>query len=160
MLELHYPWLLALLPVPILVWRFLPPHREARDAVRVPFIARLAEAAGTTPSSGGLVARRNLAQKFLLPLVWALLVLAAARPQLVEPPLTRVESARDLMLAVDLSGSMSQRDLTDADGNRVTRMVAVKEVLDEFVSRREGDRIGVIVFGTEAFVQTPFTQNG
>jgi len=158
-LELQYPWLLALLPVPILVWRFLPPHQEARDAVRVPFIERLAEATGATPSSGGLVARRNLAQKVLLPLVWALLVLAAARPQFVEPPLTRVESARDLMLAVDLSGSMSQRDLTDAEGNRVTRIVAVKEVLDEFVSRREGDRIGVIVFGTEAFVQTPFTQD-
>ncbi|MGI9625198.1 MAG: VWA domain-containing protein, partial [Longimicrobiales bacterium] len=71
----------------------------------------------------------------------------------------RTESARDLMLAVDLSGSMSQRDMLDADGNRQTRMDAVKEVLDDFISRREGDRLGIIVFGTQAFVQTPFTRD-
>lgn len=159
MFELSYPWFLALLPAPLLVWRLLPPHRESRESVRIPFFEQIAMAAGATPSKGGLVTQRNILQKILLPLVWVLLVLAAARPQLVEPPLSRTESARDLMLAVDLSGSMDQRDLFDEDGNRVQRLDAVKEVLDDFIARREGDRIGVIVFGSEAFVQTPFTQD-
>ncbi len=157
MLELHFPWMLVLLPGPLLVWWLLPPHRSSRTSVRVPFLEEIAEAVGATPAPGGLVARRNLVQKMVLPLVWVLLVVSAARPERVEPPITKVESTRDLMLAVDLSGSMSQRDLTDAQGNRARRMDVVKEVLDEFISRREGDRLGVIVFGTEAFVQTPFT---
>ena len=159
MLELDYPWLLALLPAPFLVWWLFPPHREIQDSIRIPFLEQIAVAAGATPAAGGLVARRNVLQRILLPIVWILLVVTAARPQLVEPPLSRVESARDLMLGVDLSGSMSQRDLTDAEGTPVTRMEAVKEVLDDFIARREGDRIGIIVFGTEAFVQTPFTQD-
>ena len=159
MFELAYPWLLTLLPAPLFVWMLLPPHREVRDSLRIPFLEQVAHAAGASPASGGLVARRNVVQKFLLPLIWLLLLVAAARPQLVEPPISKVESARDLMLAVDLSGSMSQRDMTDAEGVRATRMDAVKEVLDGFIARREGDRIGVVVFGTQAFVQTPFTQD-
>lgn len=159
MFELHYPWLLALLPAPFLVWRFLPPHREARESVRIPFFEKAALAVGADPTPGGFVLKRNLLQRVLLPSVWVLLVLAAARPQLVEPPLSRTASARDLMLAVDLSGSMAQRDLLDQEGNRIQRLDGVKDVLDGFIARREGDRIGIIVFGSEAFVQTPFTQD-
>jgi len=159
MLELQFPWLLALLPAPFLVWWLLPPHKSSRTSVRVPFLEQVAGAVGATPAPGGLVARRNPVQKVVLPLVWILLVVATARPQRVEPPITKVEPTRDLMLAVDLSGSMSQRDLTDAQGNRMRRMDVVKEVLDDFIARREGDRLGIIVFGTEAFVQTPFTQD-
>ena len=100
---------------------------------------------------------RNLAQRLLAPLVWVLVIGALARPQLVEPPIERTESARDLMLAVDLSGSMDTRDMFDPDGTRITRLDAVKLVLDDFIARRAGDRLGIIVFGTQAFVQTPFT---
>jgi len=159
MFELSFPWLLILLPAPFLVWRFLPPHRERRDSVRIPFFERAAAAVGATPGRGGVVQRRSILQMILLPLVWVLLVLAASRPQVVEPPLSRVTSARDLMLAVDLSGSMAQRDLSDEDGNPTQRLDVVKAVLDGFIARREGDRLGIIVFGTEAFVQTPFTQD-
>ena len=159
MLEFQYPWVLAFLPAPFLVWWLLPPYRQARDSVRIPFLEQVAAAVDATPARGGLVAGRNLLQKCLLPVVWTLLVATAARPQRVEPPLSRVESARDLMLAIDLSGSMSQRDMTDAEGNRMTRMDGVKDVLDDFIARREGDRIGIIVFGTQAYVQTPFTRD-
>jgi len=84
-------------------------------------------------------------------------VTALARPQYVDPPIEKIESARDLMLAVDLSGSMDTSDMFDADGNRIQRLDAVKLVLDDFISRREGDRLGMVVFGTEAFLQAPFT---
>jgi Ca-activated chloride channel family protein len=85
------------------------------------------------------------------------MVLAVARPVWVEDPIERVQAARDLMLAVDLSQSMEARDFRDPEGRRLDRLQAVKLVLDDFVARREGDRIGLIVFGGQAFLQVPFT---
>jgi len=157
--ELGYPYLLALLPAPLLVWRFLPPYREREASVRVPFLEGLASATGAEPRKGGLILRRNLLQKALAPMIWALLVVALARPQLIEPPIVKTESARDLMLGVDLSGSMDTRDVFDEQGERVSRIEMTKIVIGDFVDRREGDRIGIIVFGTQAFVQTPFTRD-
>jgi Ca-activated chloride channel family protein len=159
MFELAYPWLLALLPAPILAWYFLPPYREREASVRVPFLDRLAEATGETPRRGGLIMKRQTLQKLIAPIAWVALVVALARPQLVEPPIVKTESARDLMLGIDLSGSMEVPDMFNAAGERVTRLEATKEVIDGFVERRQGDRIGIIVFGTQAFVQTPFTQD-
>jgi len=159
MFELSYPFLLALLPAPLIVWWFMPPYREQAVSVRVPFLDRLAEATGASPRRGGVVRRRSVLQMALAPIIWALLVLAMARPQLVEPPIVKTESARDLMLAIDLSGSMAARDMFDEAGGRIARLDAAKSVIGDFIERREGDRIGIIVFGTEAFVQTPFTRD-
>jgi Ca-activated chloride channel family protein len=159
MFEFDFLWAFTLLPAPLLVWWLLPPYKAQQESVRVPFFEQLSAAIGLEPARGGVLLRRNLLQKLLAPLVWVLAVLALARPQFIEPPIEKIESARDLMLAVDLSGSMDTRDMFDADGNRVRRLDMVKLVLDDFVSRRAGDRIGVIVFGTEAFLQAPFTQD-
>ena len=159
MFELGIPYMLLLLPAPLLAWRLLPPYREKQPSVRVPFLESLARATGTKPREGGLVMQRRTLQKALAPLVWTMLVLAAARPQLVEPPIVKTESARDLMLAIDLSGSMETRDMFNEAGERVTRLDVTKAVIDDFIARREGDRIGIVVFGTQAFVQTPFTQD-
>jgi Ca-activated chloride channel family protein len=137
----------------------LPPYREQVEAVRIPFFEPMASALGQTPRRGGAELRTNLLQKLLAPVGWVLIVTALARPQFVEPPIERIESARDLMLAVDLSGSMETPDMFDPDGNRITRLDAVKRVLGDFIERREADRIGVIVFGNQAFVQAPFTQD-
>lgn len=157
MFEFDYPWAFVALLLPLIAWRLVPSYRERFESVRVPAFERVAAATGQEPSRGGVLLRRNLFQWVIAPLVWLLLVAALARPQYVEPPIVKTESARDLMLAVDLSGSMETTDMTDADGNRVSRLDAVKEVLDGFIDRREADRIGVVVFGTQAFVQTPFT---
>lgn len=159
MFELGYPYLLALLPAPLLAWRLLPPYRERETSVRVPFFAGLAGATGVEPRRGGLVLERRTLQKILAPIAWVMLVIAVARPQIVEPPITKTESARDLMLGIDLSGSMDTPDMFNAQGERVTRLDVTKDVIDDFVARRQGDRIGIIVFGTQAFVQTPFTRD-
>ena len=159
MFELGLPYVLVLLPAPLLVWYLLPPYRDKQPSVRVPFLEGLARATGTEPRKGGLVMQRRALQKILAPVVWVMLVLAAARPQLVEPPIVKTESARDLMLAIDLSGSMATSDMFNEAGERVTRLDVTKIVIDDFVARREGDRIGIVVFGTQAFVQTPFTQD-
>jgi Ca-activated chloride channel family protein len=92
-------------------------------------------------------------------LVWALIVVALARPQWLEEPLVKALPLRDLLVAIDLSGSMDTRDFTTVDGNSVSRHDAVKLVLGDFLERRDGDRIGLVVFGSAAFVQVPFTED-
>jgi Ca-activated chloride channel homolog len=153
----EYPWLFALAPLPLLIWALLPPHRDEQESVRVPFFEETAAAAGLKPSRGAVILKTGLLQKIVAPLIWILLVAAMARPQWVEDPVEKIESARDLMLAIDLSQSMEARDFTDRDGNRVDRLTAVKEVVNDFIEKRTGDRIGLIVFGAGAYPQVPFT---
>lgn len=159
MLELAHPWLLLLLPLPWLLHRFLPPHREPRIAVRAPFTGRLAALTGQAPAPGATVVRRRRIQWALLILCWAAVVSALARPQWLEEPLVKELPMRDLLLAVDLSGSMATEDFTDAAGNTTDRLTAVKQVLDTFLERRDGDRVALVFFGSAPFVQVPFTDD-
>ena len=156
MLQLAHPWLLLLLPLPFLV-RLLPAFAESKEAVRAPFFDRLVEQTGQRPSAGAVVLRRNLGQRLLLPLAWLLVVLAVARPQWVGEPIEKIESARDLMLVVDLSTSMETKDFVDQEGQTIDRLSGVKSVLRDFVEARGTDRLGLIVFGQAAFLQVPFT---
>lgn len=159
MYTLEYPRLLALLPLPLLVWWLLPPYREASPSVRLPFFGEVARAAGLQPAPGAVVPRRNAVQWVLAPLAWALVVLALARPQFVEPPVVNVQPARDLLLALDLSQSMDTPDFAAPDGTRVARVQAVRRVVSDFVARRKDDRIGLVVFGDGAYPLVPFTMD-
>jgi Ca-activated chloride channel homolog len=155
--QLDYPWLLALLPIPVLIWWLLPPYREETASVRLAFFAEVASVAGITPAPGALIPRTNWLQKLLAPVSWVLVLLALARPQFVDPPIEKVLPARDLLLALDLSQSMDTRDFRDPSGNLIARVEAVRKVVDDFVQRRGGDRIGLIVFGDAPYPQVPFT---
>jgi len=157
MLELQHPWALLALPLPYLVYRFIPPHSERVESLRVPFFARIAALTGASPRTGAVVRRRALGRWLMLLSTWLATVIALAKPMLHGDPVTVTRSARDLLLAVDLSGSMDTRDLTDAAGAPSSRLAAVKEVVGEFVARRQGDRIGLMVFGAAPYVQVPFT---
>jgi Ca-activated chloride channel family protein len=95
----------------------------------------------------------------MLGLTWLFVVAALTRPQWLEEPIIKELPMRDLLVAVDLSGSMEAQDFTDTDGNTVDRLTAVKQVLDAFFARRDGDRVGLILFGSAAFVQVPFTDD-
>jgi len=155
--QLDYPWLLALLPLPILVWWLAPPYREETASIKLPFFSEVAKAVGIAPTPGAVVPRTNWLQKLLAPLCWALVVVALARPQYVEPPLQKIEPQRDLLLALDLSQSMDTRDFKDPSGKLITRLEAVRAVVADFVRRRDGDHIGLIVFGDAPYPQVPFT---
>ncbi|MCS3840912.1 hypothetical protein HNR03_005540 [Pseudomonas sp. JAI111] len=155
MWPLDYPWLLVLLPLPWLGYRFLPEYREARSAVRVPFFGAMSRAVGQAPSQAGT--RSNRWQLALNLLVWGLLLVAAARPVLVEKPIERQQPVRDLMLAIDLSQSMETTDFTDAKGQKINRLAAVKDVVHGFIDKRKDDRLGLIVFGSGAYPQAPLT---
>ncbi|WP_095112056.1 VWA domain-containing protein [Pseudomonas sp. Irchel 3H7] len=155
MWQLDYPWLLLLLPLPWLAYRYLPAYNEARSAVRVPFFAAMSRAVGEAPGIVGN--RRNHWQLLLNVLVWALILLAAARPVFVEKPIERQQPVRDLMLAIDLSQSMETEDFTNASGAKINRLAAVKDVVQGFIDKRKDDRLGLIVFGTGAYPQAPLT---
>lgn len=157
MLALAYPWIALLAPLPLLVWLGLPAHAEQRVGLAVPFFNRLVRLSGQRPFSGGVVAKRRPGNLVVLVLVWLLVLAALARPQWIEPPLHRDLPTRDLLLLVDLSGSMDTHDFVDASGKTVDRLAAVKQVLDDFLSRRKGDRVGVVVFGDAPFALVPFT---
>jgi len=159
MLTLAHPWLLALLPLPLLVWWLVPGRRETRQSLVVPFLTRLAEQSGQRPVKGAVIPHGGGWRWMVVCLCWALATLALARPQIIEPPITRQIPTRDLVLAVDLSGSMKTKDFKNTQGQTVDRLTAVKQVLDGFLAKRQGDRVALIFFGSAPFVQAPFTED-
>jgi von Willebrand factor type A domain len=159
MLTLAYPWLLMLIVLPLFLHRLLPAYRQIKTGVAVPFLARLAALTGQQPASGAFVVRPHQVQQMFRWIAWLCIVAALARPQWLEKPITKTLPTRDLLLAVDLSGSMETQDFTNAVGQRVDRLTAVKEVLDDFLTARKGDRVGLIFFGSAAYVQAPFTED-
>jgi Ca-activated chloride channel homolog len=149
-LQLAHLWALAALPLPLLVWFWLPRAKQANTgALRVPFYAALAQ--GQTA-----FARARRWPLLLAALAWLLLVLAAARPQWLGEPVPLPMAGRDLMLAVDIPLSMTEEDMV-IGGRVVDRLTAVKAVAGDFIERRQGDRIGLILFGQQAYLQTPLT---
>jgi len=158
MFELAHPWALLLLPLPLLM-RLVPAYKESRDSVRVPFFDKLVELSEQRPDTGAMILRRDRAQRFLVGFMWLCLVIAATKPQWIGPPIEQQKSGRDLMIAVDLSGSMQTRDFTLPDGSTVDRLQAVKQVLEDLAKQHASDRLGLIVFGDAAYLQTPFTDD-
>lgn len=139
-----------LLPAPWLVYRFAKPVPRRRAALYMPFYERLP----LSESSDGQ--RAGLAALLLLSLAWLLLLLAAARPTWLGDQVQLPASGRNLMLAVDISGSMQVEDMRLND-RRANRLQAVKKVVGDFVQQRGGDRLGLILFGSQAYLQTPLT---
>lgn len=152
MLEFSWPWVFALAPLPLLIY-WLAPRRERNDvAVQVPFYQLLAQ---SRSSSAGDLHSRWL-QKGILLLIWVGCIIAAARPQWVGEPVNLPATGRDLMLAVDISGSMEIPDMT-LQGRNLQRIDVIKYVVGDFVERRQSDRLGLILFGSQAYLQAPLT---
>lgn len=139
-----FPLVLLLLPLP-LAMRLLPPA-AARGGLRVPPQVFAGTAEGRALPPGLLLAA----------LAWGLLVIALAGPQLDRQTALTEASGRDILLALDLSGSMEKRDFS-LDGQPISRLDAVKRVASRFVAARRGDRIGLVVFGDRAYVAQPLT---
>jgi len=148
-LTLAWAWVLWLLPLPLLLRRWLAPATGAgRQALRVPWFATMHEGAAAW-------LRRPLLA-VIATLAWLLLLLAAARPLWVGEIENLPVTGRDLLLAVDISGSMDTQDML-LEGRPVNRLAVVKKVAGEFIQRRRGDRVGLVLFGSRAYLQTPLT---
>jgi len=159
MYQLDFPWLLLALPFPLVIWGLLPSHRQTSASVRLPFFEDIARVSGVTPSAGSVVPRRTWPATVVEGLAWCLVVLALARPQYVEPPIEKRQPQRDMLLALDLSQSMDTRDFVRPDGAPDSRFDAVRSVVSDFVSRRTGDRLGLIAFGDAPYPMAPFTMD-
>jgi Ca-activated chloride channel family protein len=142
-----WPWMFLLLPLPWLAWKFLPPAAPGA-AMHLPQPVSLASSVKGTNLRRGRLAVAALA--------WTLLVCAAARPQQPAPPQAITHSGRALMLAVDCSGSMAIEDMRFGD-TVVSRFAAVKAIAQHFIKMRSGDDVGLILFGTQAYLLTPLT---
>lgn len=151
MLEFAWLWVLLALPLPFLAYWLLPRAEQNQAALRVPFFQALREA-----DSHGRSGNQSGWMRLLLAAIWCLLVVATARPQWVGEPVALPAAGRDLMLAVDFSGSMETPDMV-VQGEQVPRVTVVKHVVGEFVERRKGDRLGLVVFGTRAYLLAPLT---
>ena len=153
MIEFVWWWALLILPLPILVRRMFKPVRLRREvSLYVPFYSAVIMPTKTTQRAIVLPSTTTM----LLIGVWVLLLLSVSRPVWLGESIALPSTGRDLMLAVDISGSMEEEDF-DYRGHRLTRLQAVKTVAGEFIARRRGDRLGLILFGTRAYVQTPLT---
>jgi len=152
MIHFEWPWLVLLLPAPILIRQLVKPARQARQAaLRTPFLADFIF--NQRPDSERMAGRRLF---WLALFAWLLLILATMRPQWLGELVQIPVSGRDMILAVDLSGSMEVEDFV-VNGQTVDRLTATKQVAGNFISQRTGDRIGLILFGARAYLQTPLT---
>lgn len=150
---IHFAWLWAFvaLPLPLIVRWLLPAHTPVEQAaLKVPFLQDIAElqAQPALKSQSWAV--------YLAAVAWILLVLASSRPQWLGEPIEQAISGRDLMLAVDLSRSMEAQDFM-LNKKPVDRLTAIKAIANDFIERRTGDRLGLVLFGTQAYLQTPLT---
>jgi Ca-activated chloride channel homolog len=144
MFHLAWPWMALLLPLPWIMLRVRRTAEPAGSALYLPFAASIA-----APAASATLPRGALA---LLAATWALLVLAAMRPQWLGQPLPLPTNGREIMLAIDCSGSMASQDMGGA-----SRLEIVQIVAGRFIDRRQGDQIGLILFGTRPYLQAPLT---
>jgi len=152
MFEFAWPWIILLAPLPWLLRLLLPAADSGEAALKVSFLGELEGLAGRR-------ARANLPawrQQAPFALLWLLLLTAAARPEWVGEPLPIPASGRDLLIAVDVSGSMAYADMRWQD-EEVDRLTLVKHLLGDFIEGRQGDRVGLILFGSKAYLQAPLT---
>ena len=151
MIQLAWPLMLLLLPLPWLIRRWMPPvSPQSESTLFAPFALGLVELPSQTTRSSF-----RIRQIFSM-LIWSLIVVAASRPEWLGEAIEMPETGRNLMFAVDVSGSMGQTDLVEGN-NQATRLDVVKAVAGDFIKRRNGDRLGLILFGSKAYLQAPLS---
>jgi Ca-activated chloride channel family protein len=154
--EIAYPWVFWLLPLPILIYFILPPLRLKSASLYYPLFVKAQEYTGEKARKSALIKRRNALVWLIMMVIWASLLAALSSPQLIGEPELKVKTSRNFLIVADISFSMATKDWM-VDGKRQSRWDAVKSVMHDFIDKREGDRMGLIFFGSAAYVQAPFT---
>jgi len=156
MMTFAWPWVFVCLVIPFVARLVFPRATplKSESALRVPFYDAVTETGKGQSLEPSMPLKSGMF--WMAYVVWVCLVIAGARPQWVGDPIALPVSGRDVMLAVDLSGSMEIPDFA-LNGEQANRLQVVKEVAGEFIQRRKGDRMGLILFGSKAYLQTPLT---
>jgi Ca-activated chloride channel homolog len=154
MFTFAWPYAFLLLPLSWLIQRYLPKSTKNNEAMlRVPFLTRI-QALNQTAAAN--VKQRHYLKQFLRFSAWLCLIVACANPQWLGDPLPIKQDGRNIMLVIDLSPSMQIPDL-QRNNKTINRLQTVKEVASEFIDKRQGDKLGLILFGSKAYLQTPLT---
>jgi len=154
--EIAHLWIFWLAPLPVLIYWLIPPFRMKSAALIIPDFTRAQQYTNQKPRATAMIRRRNVFIWMGLTLVWISLLASLASPQLVGEPEMKVKTSRNFLIVADISFSMAQKDW-DLEGQKVRRWDAVKDVIHDFIDKREGDRMGLIFFGSSAYIQAPFT---
>ncbi|MFV0483445.1 MAG: VWA domain-containing protein [Bacteroidales bacterium] len=154
--EIAYWQVFFLLPLPLLVYMLVPPLKVRSASLFLPTYKKAIVYTGQKPRRAALVQRRNIPMWLGMHLAWILILLALSSPRLVGEPEMKVKTSRNFLVVADISFSMAQKDWY-VDGKKVRRWDGVKDVMHEFINKREGDRMGLIFFASNAYVQAPFT---
>ncbi len=152
MFEFLWPMVWLIAPLPLLMYWLLPKKVTQESAIQVPFYTTLAGFEQSRSNIGS----KSWVQKLLLVSLWLCCVYSAARPVWIGDPVQLPAAGRDLLLAVDISGSMKTKDMV-VQGNNIQRIDVIKYVVSDFVERRKSDRLGLILFGSQAYLQSPLT---
>lgn len=153
MFEFAHPLVFLILPLPLLIALLIPKATTRTSALKVPFYKNVqALQLGTSPPGAG----QNIFFRILAVCVWLLLVTAAAKPVWIGEEVHLPTTGRDLLVAVDISGSMDTKDMV-VQNQQIPRIAVVKHIVGDFIERRVGDRLGLVLFGTSAYLQSPLT---
>ncbi|MFV0291442.1 MAG: VWA domain-containing protein [Mangrovibacterium sp.] len=158
MFELAYIEVYFLLPLPLLLFWILPPQKQRMEALRFPTFEQAEHASGVQATKKAWISKRNVAQWIMLYLIWICVLTALASPQLIGEPQKKIKTARNFVIAADISFSMASKDWTN-NNEPQTRWEGVKYVLKEFITQRQSDRLGLVFFGTNAYLQVPLTSD-
>ncbi|MFT5482233.1 MAG: Ca-activated chloride channel family protein [Halieaceae bacterium] len=153
MIEWIWPMILFLIPAPAVIQRWWPPAQVQQAAIRAPFFEQWTSMA---TGSNRSAARKSGISLLLLWLIWLCALLAMARPMWIGDPIALPSEGRDLLVAVDISMSMQEDDM-QVGRQLVERITVVKQIVGEFVEKRQGDRLGLILFADNAYIQAPLT---
>ncbi len=159
MIQFEYPLMYLCVFLPWLVYRFGPSDASQRSAIWAPFFSDFVRISGEAALSSAVVIQRQRWQKIMIGSVWLLLLTALAKPVWLGEPIEIKKPARDLMVAVDLSGSMAEQDFASQGAEPLSRLRGAKQVLSDFADQRQGDRLGLMVFGDAPYLQLPFSDD-
>ena len=154
-IEFVWPWVFVLLPLPWFINRFVKPVQKRHSPLLAPHIVRRIQ--NNLPKENLVEVNQTLHRiPYLALAIWLTILIAVARPTTYVDATPFEVSGKEMVLAVDLSDSMRKQDMY-LNGQDVDRLTAVKSVISEFIEQRKGDRIGLVVFGSQAFLQSPLT---
>ncbi|MGB0806521.1 MAG: VWA domain-containing protein [Salibacteraceae bacterium] len=154
--EIAYQWVFWMFPIPFILYWIIPPMRMKSASLRYPNFLKAQSYTQQKPRNSAWVRKRNFLVWIGLVLIWTSILAALSSPQLVGKPEMKVKTSRNFLIVADISFSMSQKDWV-IDGKKARRWDAVKSVMHEFIAKRKGDRMGLIFFGSSAYIQAPFT---
>ncbi|WP_152287702.1 VWA domain-containing protein [Flavicella marina] len=154
--EIIHKWVLILTPLPLLLYFIVPALKIKSASLLIPNMVKSSEYTKQKPSRNSLIPKKHFFEIIMLSFVWVLLLLSLSSPQLVGKAELKPKNSRNFLIVADLSFSMAQKDWK-IENKPVTRWEAVTSVMNEFIEKREGDRMGLVLFGSNAYVQAPFT---